>query len=296
MIDLSSYLASEGRRVDAALRHLLPRPGRVPPTVRRAMLYSLFPGGKRLRPILTLASCRASGGRVGEVLPLAAAIEMIHTYSLIHDDLPALDNDDLRRGRATSHRMFGEAMAILAGDALLTHAFQVASAAPAAPRLALRKVRSIELLATAAGVGGMIAGQVMDLEAEGRPCSYTTLLRIHRGKTAALIRAAVEIGGLMAGAGPSRLAALRRYGESIGLAFQIIDDVLDQESSSERLGKTAGKDLKARKATFPLLLGLEGSRRRADQAVARAIGSLRPFGREAEPLRAIATFIVKRTS
>jgi len=295
MIDLPSYLAREGRRVDAALRRLLPRSGRIPATVRRAMRYSLFPGGKRLRPILTLAACRASGGRVKEVLPLAAAIEMIHTYSLIHDDLPALDNDDLRRGRATSHRMFGEAMAILAGDALLTHAFQIAAASPAAPRLAGRRIRSIAILATAAGVSGMIAGQVMDLEAEGRRCSYATLLRIHRGKTAALIRAAVEIGGLMAGAGSSRIAALGRYGDSVGLAFQIIDDVLDQESSSERLGKTAGKDLKARKATFPLLLGIEGSRRRADQAVARAQGALRPFGPEADPLRAIAAFIVTRS-
>src|SRR5207245_4287458 len=188
------YLAAEWRRVDAALRRYLPAPGKVTPTVRRAMVSSLFPGGKRIRSILAIASCRAAEGRVEDVLPLAAAIEMIHTYSLIHDDLPALDDDDLRRGRATSHRMFGEAMAILAGDALLTHAFEVAAIHPGALRCAARKVRAIGLLARAAGVTGMIGGQVMDLEAEGRRCSLATLIRIHRGKTGALIRAEVVIG------------------------------------------------------------------------------------------------------
>jgi len=291
-----AYLASERRRVEAALRRYLPATGKVTPTVRRAMVYSLFPGGKRIRPILAIAACRAAGGRADDVLPLAAAIEMIHTYSLIHDDLPALDDDDLRRGRATSHRMFGEAMAILAGDALLTHAFEVAATHPGAPGCAARKVRAIGLLARAAGVTGMIGGQVMDLEAEGRRCSLKTLIRIHRGKTGALIRAAVVIGGVMAEAAEGSLQALGRYGDGVGLAFQIIDDILDLEGSSDRLGKTAGKDLRDRKATFPALLGVAASRRRAEAAVDRAVEAIRPLGSRAGPLVAIARFIVRRTS
>src|SRR5437867_2450397 len=265
-MSLSPRLQRDRRRVDAALRRFLPAAGSVPPTVRRAMAYSLLPGGKRLRPILSMAACRALGGRLSDVLPAAAAVEMIHTYSLIHDDLPALDNDDLRRGRATSHRVFGEAMAILAGDALLTHAFQIAATHPDGPRLAGRKVRAIRLLSRAAGVTGMIGGQVMDLEAEGRPYSYTTLLRIHRDKTGALISASAQIGGIMAGAGASALRALRVYGDGVGLAFQIVDDILDLEGDPDRLGKTVGKDPRARKATFPALLGIAESRNQIGRA------------------------------
>ncbi len=293
---LSAYLAREGRRVDMALRRYLPPAGRVPATVRRAMTYSLFPGGKRMRPILAITACRALGGRVADVLPAAAGIEMIHTYSLIHDDLPALDNDDLRRGRASSHRMFGEAMAILAGDALLTHAFEVISAYPRGPALAARKLRAIAVLSRAAGVTGMIAGQVMDLQAEGRRTSFRTLARIHRGKTGALISASVQIGGILAGAAPARLLALRRYGDRVGLAFQIVDDILDREASSESLGKTAGKDERDGKATFPALLGIEGSRRAAFRSLAGAEACLRPLGPSAEPLVALARFIVRRPS
>src|SRR5436309_6675192 len=260
------------------------------------MAYSLFPGGKRLRPILSIAACRALGGRVADVLPAAAAIEMIHTYSLIHDDLPALDNDDLRRGRATSHRVFGEAMAILAGDALLTHAFEIAASYPAHRKLAAREVRAIRLLARAAGVTGMIGGQVMDLEAEGRRTSYGTLLRIHKGKTGALISAAVQIGGIMAGAGPAEVGPLRAYGDSVGLAFQIIDDILDLEGSTLRLGKTIGKDARARKATFPARLGLDESRRRALAAARRAAASIAVLGGRARPLVELARFIVDRVS
>ena len=290
-------LAAPRRLVDRALRRCLPRPGSVPPTVRRAMLYSLFPGGKRLRPILAVAACRALGGRPRDVLPSACAVEMIHTYSLIHDDLPALDDDDLRRGRATSHRVFGEAMAILVGDALLTHAFEVVATHPRRSGLVdSRKVRAMALLARAAGVTGMIGGQVMDLEAEGRPYSYRTLARIHRGKTAALISASVEMGGIMAGARPAALRALRRYGENVGLAFQIIDDILDREGSSARLGKTAGKDLRAGKATFPALLGIPASRRRAERAVREAIAALRPLGLRARPLADLARFILERVN
>lgn len=295
-MSLPALLAADRRRVDAALRDCLPPPGGVPATVRRAMRYSLFPGGKRLRPILALQACRALGGRVRDVLPCAAALEMIHTYSLIHDDLPALDDDDLRRGRATSHRVFGEAMAILAGDALLTHAFEVAASRPRGARLAARRIEAVRVLATAAGVSGMIGGQVMDLEATGRHYGRARLLRIHRGKTGALISAAVQIGGLLAGGSRRQIAALRRYGDGIGLAFQIVDDILDREGTTARLGKAAGKDARARKATFPGLLGLPASRRAAEAAVRRAIAALTPLGGRARPLARLARFIVERAS
>jgi geranylgeranyl diphosphate synthase, type II len=291
-----AWMHRDRRLVDAALRRFLPRPLKVPVTVRRAMAYSLFPGGKRLRPILAMAACRALGGKVEDVLPAASSLEMIHTYSLIHDDLPALDNDDLRRGRATSHRVFGEAMAILAGDALLTHAFEIAATHPAGPALAARKVRAIGLLARAAGVTGMIGGQVRDLEAEGRPYSYGTLLRIHRDKTGALISAAAQIGGILAGGGTEDLRALRAYGDAVGLAFQIVDDILDREGDPRRMGKAIGKDARARKATFPALLGVDASRRRAEEAVARAERALRRFGSRGRHLRALARFIVERVS
>ncbi|PYT11367.1 MAG: hypothetical protein DMF51_15680 [Acidobacteria bacterium] len=295
-MSLLPRLRRDRRLVEAALRRYLPVAGSVPLTVRRALAYSLFPGGKRLRPILSIAACRALGGRVADVLPAAAAIEMIHTYSLIHDDLPALDNDDLRRGRATSHRVFGEAMAILAGDALLTHAFEIAASYPAHRKLAARKVRAIRLLARAAGVTGMIGGQVLDLEAEGRSFSYGTLLRIHRGKTGALISAAVQIGGIMAGGSPEDVRSLRAYGDSVGLAFQIIDDILDREGTTHRLGKTIGKDARARKATFPALLGIDESRRRAREAARRASRSISDLGTRGRPLDELAHFIVERVS
>jgi len=285
---------ADRRLVDAALRRLLPPRGSVPVTVRRAMVYSLFPGGKRLRPILAVQACRVVGGRPEEVLPAAAAIEMIHTYSLVHDDLPALDNDDLRRGRASSHRIFGEAMAILAGDALLTHAFEILSGHPATARQANRRLRAIAVLAGAAGVQGMIAGQVMDLEAEGRPFTYAKLQRIHRGKTGALISAALQIGGILGGGDETQVRALRSYGDGIGLAFQVVDDILDQEGSPEGLGKSIGKDRRDRKATFPALLGVPASRRRAARAAARAVAALRSFGRRGTPLTELARFIVER--
>ena len=288
------WLEADKRLVDRALRRCLPRPGTVPPTVRRAMAYSLFPGGKRLRPILALEACRIVGGTIDRVLPAAAGIEMIHTYSLVHDDLPALDNDDLRRGRAASHRMFGEAMAILAGDALLTHAFEVMASAKGGSRDPERRLRAMAAVARAAGVSGMIAGQVRDLEAEGRPFSHRTLLRIHRGKTGALIRAALEAGAILGGGAPEDVRALGRYGEGIGLAFQIVDDVLDLEGSAEGLGKTVGKDRRDRKATFPALLGVAASRRRAEGASRRAVRSLSRFGARAARLRDLARYIVER--
>jgi geranylgeranyl diphosphate synthase type II len=295
-VTVPRFIEADRRLVDRTLRAALPRRGSVPATVRRAMIYSLFPGGKRLRPILAVNACRALGGRVRDVLPCAAALEMIHTYSLIHDDLPALDNDDLRRGRATSHRVFGEAMAILAGDALLTHAFEVAASRPPDARLAGRKIRALALLARAAGVAGMIGGQVLDLEATGRPYAYAGLVRIHRGKTGALISAAAQIGGILAGAGPGALRRLRRYGDNVGLAFQIVDDILDREGSAASLGKTAGKDARARKATFPGLIGVAASRRRAEAAARRAGAAIAALGPRARPLARLARFIVERGS
>jgi geranylgeranyl diphosphate synthase type II len=289
-----SWMEADRLLVDRAIRRHLPRAGSVPATVRRAMAYSLFPGGKRLRPVLALEACRLVGGRAADALPAAAAIEMIHTYSLIHDDLPALDNDDLRRGRAASHRMFGEAMAILAGDALLTHAFEVMAHHPSAPRTSGARLRAMAVVARAAGVRGMIAGQVLDLEAEGRAFTYPHLLRIHRGKTGALIQAALEAGAILGGGSAGEVSALGRYGEGVGLAFQIVDDILDQEGSAEGLGKTVGKDRRAGKATFPALLGIPASRRRAERAAAAAIGALGRFGRRAGRLTDLARFIVER--
>lgn len=289
-----TYLAVERRLVDAALKRFMPTAGAVPTTVRRAMAYSLFPGGKRLRPILAITACRAVRGRASDVLPAAAAIEMIHTYSLIHDDLPALDDDDLRRGQATSHKVFGEALAILAGDALLTHAFETMATYPRGTRIVARKIRALEILSRAAGVSGMIGGQVMDLESEGESYTYRTLNRIHARKTGALISAAVQIGGIVGGAGPAQIQMLKRYGDGIGLAFQVIDDILDLEGNPDRLGKSTGKDVRARKATYPALLGMATSRRHAERAVARACAALAPLGRRGATLIDIARYVVRR--
>ena len=293
-MSVEAYLAVERRLVDAALKRFMPTPGAVPATVRRAMAYSLFPGGKRLRPILAITACRALRGRVSDVLPSAAAIEMIHTYSLIHDDLPALDDDDLRRGRATSHKVFGEATAILAGDALLTHALEMMATHPRGSRIVARKLCALETLAHAAGVSGMIGGQVMDLESEGKSYTYRTLNRIHTRKTGALISAAVQIGGIVGGARPDQIRMLKRYGDGIGLAFQVIDDILDLEGHPDRLGKSTGKDVRARKATYPALLGVAKSRQHAERAVARACAALAPLGRRGAPLTDIARYVVRR--
>ena len=257
-----------------------------------AMRYSLLAPGKRVRPVLALATARALGRDPEWVLPLAAAIEMIHTYSLIHDDLPALDNDDLRRGMPTCHKAFGEATAILAGDALLTLAFETLAAAPLA---AERRVAIIHEVALAAGTrGGMVGGQVADLEAEGKPIEPAMLEFIHRAKTAALIRAAVTAGALSGGATEADLARLRRFGEDIGWAFQVVDDILDVEESSAALGKTAGKDLAQKKATYPALYGLERSRAFAQELLERAVAALEPYGERADNLRALASFLVAR--
>jgi geranylgeranyl diphosphate synthase type II len=280
--------------VDSELDRLVP-PETVPPeTIHRAMRYSLFAGGKRIRPILCIEAARTVAGDAGGAVTAACALELIHTYSLIHDDLPALDNDDYRRGKLTNHKVFGEAMAILAGDALLTLAFQVLAELPAGDD---RKTRLIAELATASGsAGGMIGGQVADLEGEGKPPDARLLETIHRAKTGALLRASLRLGAIYAGASGDEYAALSRYGERIGLAFQIVDDVLDVEESSEALGKTAGKDAAQHKITFPAVYGLETSRRMAAEECERAHRELEPFGGRAARLHELADLIVHRKS
>jgi len=289
---LAEYLAHQQDRIDRALRRWVPEESAHPESIHKAMRYSLFAGGKRLRPILCMAAAEAVSDSPVGIESAACALELIHTYSLIHDDLPALDNDDLRRGRPTCHKVFGEAIAILTGDALLTLAFQVLSQIECAPE---RKVRLMEELATAAGtVGGMIGGQVSDLEGEGKPPDAALLETIHRSKTGALLRASLRMGGIYAGAGQDQFNALSCYGEHVGLAFQIVDDLLDVEQSSEALGKTAGKDAQQNKITFPAVYGLEQSRRMAERERLAAHLALRPLNDRAERLRELADLIVQR--
>jgi len=295
-LDLAAYLAERRRLVDAALDRVLPPEDAPPPTIHRAMRYSVLAGGKRLRPILVIAGAEAVGGTAELVLPTACALELIHTYSLIHDDLPAMDDDDFRRGRPTNHKVFGEAIAILAGDALLTLAFRLMAenaARVAEPRLICQVVAEV---ATAAGTEGMVGGQVIDIESEGRTVAPATLDEIHTRKTAALIRAALRAGALLAGADAAALAAIGAAGERLGLAFQIVDDILDVEGNLEELGKTAGSDERKRKATYPALHGLDASRRRARMLIEEAKAALLPLGPPAEPIRALADFIFERRS
>jgi geranylgeranyl diphosphate synthase type II len=290
---LKDTLEAGRELTDAALERLLPPATQYPVSIHRAMRHSVFAGGKRLRPIL----CMEAGRMVDGSLPpgieeLGAALEMLHTYSLIHDDLPALDNDDLRRGRPTCHKVFGEAIAILAGDALQTQAYESLSRlrCPAEAR-----VRIIEEIARGTGtVDGMIGGQVVDLEAEHTKPDLQMLEYIHRSKTAALITASVVSGGLYAGTHGDTVEKLRSFGKAIGLAFQIVDDVLDVTQTSEQLGKTAGKDTAAEKATYPALFGIDESLKRADMLVETALSSLDGFGSRADTLKALARFLVER--
>ncbi len=290
---LQEYFVEQVHAVDGVLHHWVPDESVEPISIHRAMRYSLFAGGKRIRPILAIAAARAVCDSPEGVEHAAATIELIHTYSLIHDDLPALDNDDLRRGRPTSHKVFGEALAILTGDALLTLAFEVLSRLDRIS--AEQKVRLIEELARAAGtVGGMIGGQVNDIEGERKRPTALLLESIHRAKTGALLRASVRMGGIYAGATGEELTALSEYGEHVGLAFQIVDDVLDVEESSEALGKTAGKDQAQQKITFPAVYGLGRSREMAEDERIRAHTALRIFDDRADRLRQIADFVVQR--
>jgi geranylgeranyl diphosphate synthase, type II len=289
---LPPFFEEDRRLVDAELERLLPAENERPSLIHQAMRYSLFAGGKRVRPILCIESFRIFSSEVGAVLPVACALEFIHTYSLIHDDLPALDNDDLRRGQPTCHKKFGEAMAILAGDALLTLAFEALAGArvPASERVAL-----IQEVASSAGTrDGMVGGQVADLEAEGKEVTAEMLEYIHRSKTAALIRAAIVSGAIAGGASREDQDRLRTFGGLIGWAFQVTDDILDVEESSAALGKTAGKDQAQQKATYPALFGLEKSHAFARELATRAMDALKTFGARATNLRELGEFLVLR--
>jgi geranylgeranyl diphosphate synthase type II len=293
-MNLREYLARQQEAIDAELARLVPPESALPQTIHRAMRYSLFAGGKRIRPILCIEAARSLGNDSNGVIAAACPLELIHTYSLIHDDLPALDNDDYRRGKLTNHKVFGDAMAILAGDSLLTLAFQVLAQLDTPDS---RKTRMIAELSTAAGtVDGMIGGQVADLEGEGQPPTAALLESIHRAKTGAMLRASLRLGAIYAGADNAQYDALSRYGEHIGLAFQIVDDILDVEESSEALGKTAGKDAQQQKITFPAVYGLDESRRMAAAQCESAHATLLPFGERAARLHELADHIVKRKS
>jgi len=292
---LVRYLEERRLQVDEALGRYLPETGDHPKEIHEAVRYSVFAGGKRLRPILVLAAAEAAGGQVEHALPAAAAIELIHTYSLIHDDLPAMDDDDFRRGRPTCHKVYGEALAILAGDALLTQAFILLSGESPAPGIAgPARLRVINEIAQAAGSRGMVGGQVVDILQEDREVDLATLLYLHTHKTGSLIRACLRVGGIISSAGSEQMEALTRYGDRIGLAFQIVDDILDLEGSLEALGKRAGSDLRKKKATFPGLLGLEESRQRARSLVREAKHALSVFGDRGAALGAIADYVVAR--
>ncbi len=275
-MNLKKYLQIRQRKIDRALDGYLPKANTKPVTLHKAMRYSLFAGGKRLRPILCLAAAEACHGSIDNALPLACALECIHTYSLVHDDLPSMDNDDFRRGRPTCHKVFGEGIAVLAGDALLTIAFQIVSSAKAAPRYD-------------------IAGQVADLEAEGKNVKRDQLQFIHENKTAAILKSSVRLGAMSANADPKKLSAITRFGQRLGLAFQIIDDILDVTQTSEILGKSAGKDVAAKKATYPAVIGLEKSRAEARRLTRQAHNALSIFSNsDAEPLHALANYLLER--
>ena len=302
-ISLQTYLEQQRQKVEARLNELVPPETTPPDSIHRAMRYSLFAGGKRIRPIFCLESAqvisanasasRSANGNRADLEAISCSLELVHTYSLIHDDLPALDNDDYRRGKLTCHKAFGEANAILAGDALLTISFEVLANLAHTPG----EVRAslVGELAHASGtVGGMIAGQVMDLEATNRPVTASLVEQIHRSKTAALFRAAVRMGAIGAGASAEQLNALSCFAENAGLAFQIADDILDVESSSESLGKTAGKDQAQKKLTYPAAFGLERSREIAGQCIDQANRALEPFGNSGARLKELARFLVSR--
>jgi len=290
---LSSYLEERRKLVERALARSVPAASVRPVTIHRAMRHSLLAGGKRLRPILTLAAAEACGAKdLKNILPAACAVELIHTYSLVHDDLPCMDDDDLRRGRPTCHKVFGEGVAVLAGDALLTQAFGLLATVKAPQRHPLSRL--LAETAETAGSLQLIAGQVADIEAEGRKLSLGDVRFIHERKTAAMIVLSLRLGAMIANATPSQLKALTDFGRSLGLAFQILDDILDVTATSEQLGKSAGKDLKAAKATYPAVLGLEAARKEAEKTTREALHALQPLGTRGERLREIAEYLLKR--
>jgi geranylgeranyl diphosphate synthase type II len=295
-VEIKRYLKEKKEIVDSALERCFPRETESPTTIHKAIRHSLFAGGKRIRPILAIAAFEATGGKGNEILPYGCALEMIHTYSLIHDDLPGIDNDDFRRGKPTCHKAFGEAIAILAGDALLTEAFKLMTDRPDRHhRLDESLILDIvNKVAQAAGILGMVGGQAVDIESEGREVDLPTLQYIHTHKTGALILVSIQIGAMLGGAREETLKALTHYGERVGLAFQIADDILNVEGKAALLGKNTGGDLCKGKATYPSLFGIEESKRKAMELVTLAVDALSPFGAEGDPLRGIARFIISR--
>ena len=291
-MDLAAYLTGRTKLVDRALNRFLPKESVKPVTIHKAMRYSIFAGGKRLRPVLVLAAAEACGGKLDAALPAACAVECIHTYSLIHDDLPCMDDDDLRRGRPTNHKVFGDGIAVLAGDALLTIAFEILAKAATTKRY--NTAAFITELAHASGSRWLVGGQVADLEGEGKKLSGSELQYIHRCKTAALLTSSIRLGAMNANASDAQLKALTTFGQSVGLAFQVIDDILDVTQSSEKLGKTAGKDIDSQKATYPAVFGLEKSRKEAHRLTTLAHRSLGVFGTKADDLRALADYLLAR--
>ena len=292
--DLKAYLSERKQLVDAALEKLFPVPDGLQKQVLEAARYSLYAGGKRLRPILCLAAAEVVGGAADSAMPAACALEMIHTYSLIHDDLPAMDNDDFRRGKPTNHKVFGEAMAILAGDALVTEAFEFAASASDRGFAPEKVLKVIRILVRASGYRGMIGGQVIDLECETREADLATVEYMHIHKTGALLSASLEIGAILGGGSDPQIAALRTYGHHFGLAFQITDDLLDIEGDADVMGKKPGSDAAKNKKTYPALLGLVQSRQAAREHVDEALCALGAFDAKALPLRAIAAYLLVR--
>jgi len=290
--DLKQYLEMRSEAVNRALDRFLPKESTKPATIHKAMRYSLFAGGKRMRPALCLAAANACGGSEDAAMPLACAVECIHTYSLIHDDLPAMDNDDYRRGKLTNHKVFGEGIAILAGDALLTQAFEIAANFRPTTRYTHQQV--FRELTHAGGSLQLIAGQVADLEGEGKKLDAKELRYIHERKTSALLCCSVRLGGMSANCTTAQLNALTDFGYNVGLAFQIIDDILDITQTSEQLGKTAGKDTAAQKATYPSIVGMEKSRKIARQLTEKAFSALKIFRGKAQALEALAVYLLQR--
>ncbi len=295
MFDLKNYIQERKEVIDKALERYLPKPAGPEGKVIEAMRYSVSAGGKRVRPILLMAACDAVGGDSKELLPAACALECVHTYSLIHDDLPAMDDDDLRRGKPTCHKVFGEAIAILAGDGLLTYAFELMAHDDLLKNCGSDLVtKAIYIFSKAAGVSGMVGGQTADVLFEGKPVDAETLAYIHSHKTGALIRASVEMGAILGRGDQNQIERLSSFGTALGLAFQVIDDLLDVVGDEEKLGKPVGSDIKNQKATYPALFGIEETRKRANELKEQALSALSAFGEEAEPLRAIARYVVER--
>jgi len=292
MSDLKSWLKAQQQIVDAELKRQLPRENVRPVTIHKAMRYSIFAGGKRLRPILCLAAAEACGGEIENALAPACAVEIMHTYSLVHDDLPCMDDDDLRRGRPTSHKVFGEGVAVLCGDALLTEAFTIIAQTPPTKRYTAREY--VSELAITGGSRKLIGGQILDLEGEGKTLTKKQLVQIHEAKTAALLTSSLKLGAMTANATPKKLEAVTDFGYNLGLAFQVIDDILDVTQTTEQLGKTAGKDEAVDKSTYPAVMGLEKSKKEAARLTKKALAALKPLGKKAIRLEEIAHYMLDR--